>query len=393
MRRAAVVLLGPLLPLLARAEPAPVIGGDDSPAGKWPDAAAMYYPDGQQGCTGTLIAPTVALTAGHCIYDGGPTNVLVGTNSLARRADGEFLPVMKRIPYPQSQSSYDIAVVVLSQPSTITPRPIATGWARLDIKDGASVDIVGYGAIDRDANDYINELQEATTTITDADCVRSAGCNSAAMPAGELGAGGMGIDTCPGDSGGPLYVTTSYGNFLAGVTSRGYDDNRYYCSEGGIYARPDKIVDWIEQQAGVPVARGPEPTFGPLVAVRGHAAETQIDANDPKSESHTFALTTPPANGTAKVTEDGRVRVCTNPGVAGPDSMVVTITDTTTAGRALAVKIPITINDGTPAESCDVDAFENDGSGGGCCDSGRSANGSVVLGIALAAVLRRRRRS
>ena len=39
------------------------------------------------------------------------------------------------------------------------------------------------------------------------------------MPDGELGAGGMGIDTCPGDSGGPLYLPTDFGTFLAGVTS------------------------------------------------------------------------------------------------------------------------------------------------------------------------------
>ena len=101
------------LPVAARAQPAPVIGGNDAPAGKWPDVAAMYYPDGQQGCTGTLIAPTVVLTAGHCIYDGGPSAVLVGTNSLARRGDGDFLPVTKRVEYPSSQSSYDVAVVVL----------------------------------------------------------------------------------------------------------------------------------------------------------------------------------------------------------------------------------------------------------------------------------------
>ena len=122
MRRA-VAFLGPLFPLLALAEPAPVIGGGDSPAGKWPDCAAMYYPTGDQGCTGTLIAPTVAITAGHCIYDGGPSAILVGTNSLAKRAEGEFLPVMKRVPYPASQSSYDISVLVLGQPSRITPRP------------------------------------------------------------------------------------------------------------------------------------------------------------------------------------------------------------------------------------------------------------------------------
>ncbi|HVK86683.1 MAG TPA: trypsin-like serine protease [Kofleriaceae bacterium] len=390
MRRTPAVVLGLLLPVAASAQPAPVIGGNDAPAGKWPDVAAMYYPDGQQGCTGTLIAPTVVLTAGHCIYDGGPSAVLVGTNSLARRGDGDFLPVTKRVEYPSSQSSYDVAVIVLGQASRFAPRAIATGWARVDIKDGAQVAIAGYGAVDRDANEYINELQEATTTITDAGCVRSAGCNSAARPAGELGAGGMGIDTCPGDSGGPLYLTTSYGSFLAGVTSRGYYDNAYYCSEGGIYGRPDKIVDWIEQQAGAKVSRGPEPIFEPLAAVRGHAAETQIEPNDPLSEQHTYAITTPPTKGTAAMTTDGRVRVCTDPAMAGTDSMVVTITDATKPDRALAVTLPITIGDGAPADSCDPTAFES--TDGGCCDSGRSADGSIVLGIGLAAVLRRRRR-
>lgn len=390
MRRLAAVGLGLLVPLAARAEPAPVVGGQDAPDGKWPDAAGMYWSYGQE-CTGTLVAPTVVLTAGHCVFDGGPTSVLLGTNSLANKGTaGELLPVAKRVPYPGWASSYDVSVIVLAQPSQIPPRAIATGWARLDIQDGASVALVGYGAIDRDGNNYIDALQEATTTITDADCARSSGCNAAAKPAGELGAGGMGIDTCFGDSGGPLYLVTGYGTFLAGVTSRGYDDNQYACSEGGLYTRPDKIVDWIEEQAGVPVARGPEPTFAPLEAVRGHAADTVIDANDPRSDAHTFALTTPPMYGTAKVTANGHVRVCTDPGVAGKDSLVVTITDTETAGRALAVTLPITIDDGEPAESCDVDDID-DGTGG-CCDSRRGGGGSIALGIGLVAVLRRRRR-
>ncbi len=56
----------------ALAEP-PVIGGSNAPAGKWPDVVAILFPDGSGGadtqeCTGTLVAPTVALTAGHC-YD------------------------------------------------------------------------------------------------------------------------------------------------------------------------------------------------------------------------------------------------------------------------------------------------------------------------------------
>src|SRR5262245_61843655 len=307
----------------------PVIGGSNAPPGKWPDAAAVYDGSGpvdQQVCSGTLIAPTVAITAGHCNESGIVIdNILVGTNSLANPGLGEMLPVARRIEYPSSQTSEDVTVLVLARPSRFAPRAIASGWARLDIKNGAVVELVGYGAIDKQASTYIDELQEAQSTITDFDCSTSPGCNADAMPDGELGAGGMGIDTCPGDSGGPMYLLTDYGNFLAGVTSRSYDNATFPCSQGGIYERPDRIVDWIEQQAGVPVARAPEPTADPISVVRGQGGETMIAANDPKSHDHTFALTTPPAHGIAKVRDDGRVRVCADPTATGADSLTVTV--------------------------------------------------------------------
>lgn len=406
MRRVLPYLLA-VLPAVAAAEDrrdasprpraattAPVIGGGDAPAGKWPDAAATIHPDGSQECSGTLIAPTVVLTAAHCIYGGGlpsPAGVVVGTTSLARRTDGDVLSVAQRVAYPNSDRTYDIGVLVLAQPSRFEPRPIASGWARADIQNGASIALVGYGAIDRNSTMYINELQEAMTTVTDADCTKSAGCNSLAKPGGELGAGGMGIDTCPGDSGGPLYLVTSYGTFLAGVTSRGYDTNNYDCSEGGIYARPDKIVDWIEETAGVPVARGPEPAPSePLTAVRGHAAETTVVHNDPRGGDHTFAIATQPGYGSAAIRGDGRLRVCTDPGVVGDDAVAVTVTDAGDASRSVTVTIPLTIEDGDPGADCDPEAFGDDV--GGCCDAGRSATGSLPLALGLLVVLRRRRR-
>src|SRR6185369_14964998 len=124
---------------------------------------------------------------------------------------------------------------VLARASSRKPRPVVDGWARLNLVNGAAVELVGYGAINATGDHFIDELQEASSTITDVDCTTSAGCNPGAQPAGELGAGGMGIDTCPGDSGGPLYLMTRYGPVLAGVTSRSYDNPPVPCSGGGIY--------------------------------------------------------------------------------------------------------------------------------------------------------------
>ena len=40
------------------------------------------------------------------------------------------------------------------------------------------------------------------------------------MPGGELIAGGGGIDSCAGDSGGPLYLHTEVGSYLVGLAVR-----------------------------------------------------------------------------------------------------------------------------------------------------------------------------
>ncbi|HMG19770.1 MAG TPA: trypsin-like serine protease, partial [Kofleriaceae bacterium] len=260
----------------AAAPSSPVIGGEDAKPGKWPDVVAVLFPDDTGGdealCTGTLVAPTVVLTAAHCLDPldpPAPDNVLIGTSSLARPGEGEIIAIKDSFLYPDPETTEDLAVLVLDHASSRTPRKVVDGWARFDLVDGATVELVGFGAIDQDGVEFIDELQEASSKITDADCTRSMGCNAEAQPAGELGAGGMGIDTCSGDSGGPLYLMASYGPVLAGVTARSYDNAPVMCSDGGIYVRPDKVLDWIEMVAGVRIARFPGPTAEPITAVHG----------------------------------------------------------------------------------------------------------------------------
>jgi hypothetical protein len=282
-----------------------------------------------------------------------------------------------------------VTILVLGKNAAEEPRKLATGWAKLDIKNGAAVQFVGFGATDVNGNVYIDDLQEVMSTITDFDCTAKVGCNAAAKPDGELGAGGMGIDTCSGDSGGPMYLLTSYGNFLAGVTSRSYDDSVKPCGDGGIYERPDKIVDWAEQQTGISLARGPEPSPRVLVGVPTGPVEVHLDANDPLSDDHSYALTTPPAHGTAAVREDGQVRVCLDASAA-PDSLTVTITDKKNANRKLDWVIQIQPMSGEAPASCDPNAFSGE-EGGGCCDAGRSPAGALPLALGVLIVLRRSR--
>ncbi|HTL32112.1 MAG TPA: trypsin-like serine protease [Kofleriaceae bacterium] len=368
----------------------PILGG--SAAGnKWPDAVAVEY-GGVQECTGTLVAPTVVVTAGHCVIGGAPNSVLVGASALSRASEGERIAVAKSIEYPSSQSSIDIGVLVLKVPSAkVEPRAIASGWAKWDIVNNAAVEFVGFGTTDRNGMVETDELLEVQSTITDYNCTTSDGCNTPAKPDGELGAGGGGIDTCPGDSGGPMYLLTDYGNFLAGVTSRSYDNATYACGEGGIYGRPDKIVDWIEEQTLVKVTRGPTPTIADaLDVVVGNPIEAKIAPNDPKSNDHTFTIKTQPGYGKAAVNEDGTLRVCGSKEFFGKDKVTVTVTDANNPTRTVDATFPINILEGDPPDDCDETAFGDDG--GGCCSASRDARGSILLAAFVLLTLRRRRR-
>jgi trypsin len=172
--------------------------------------APVAFPDGTwANCTGTLISPTVFLTAAHC--DEGLTRVAVTFDSSYNTATGKtYVGTWFADPaFGQSQSDpHDIAVVVLDTPVTgITPARLPAAGSLADLPKSTRFTSVGYGA------------QSATVDhgrvfhYADIRYVASGGLNSVtpswlriSMNAAH-GDGG----TCYGDSGGP--------NFLgAGVT-------------------------------------------------------------------------------------------------------------------------------------------------------------------------------
>jgi uncharacterized protein (TIGR03382 family) len=229
-----------------------IIGGTAVPAGKWPDAVAVL---GQGSCTGTLIAPDVVLTAGHCA-DAQPTQVKANTTDYAGTG-GTTATVKSITAYPNWETSYDVAVIVLDTPITgVTPRPVGVGCTFTNFNNAMQVHLVGFGSTDLSGQGANTRLNEIMVPITDKDCSNpAAGCVAAIAPGGEFIAGGNNKDSCNGDSGGPVYLDTPNGPVVIGAVSRALEGATTSCGEGGIYVRTDKVVQWIEQTAGKPVSK------------------------------------------------------------------------------------------------------------------------------------------
>jgi MYXO-CTERM domain-containing protein len=363
----------------------PVVGGSPAERDRWNDAAAVYFGD-VPGCTGTLIAPDVVLTAGHCID--GVDQVMLGEVDLDSEA-AEIIPVAREVEHPNSFTTYDVGLLILERPSAFTPRVIATGCVlERYLDNGAPVAIVGWGAVDPVGEQYPDVLMEAESVITDVDCTRGRGCNASVSPNGEMGAGGDNVDSCFGDSGGPLYLLTDIGDFLVGVTSRGYDDVEQPCGEGGIYVRPDAVLDWIEAETGQSIPRAtcnappaPSADVTQLEVEAGDSVTATLAANDPDADdTHTYEVATEPMHGSVSIDEAGVVEYTASDDYDGPDEFTVRVADS-----------------GVPSLSGEV-AFEVTvlpGGGCGCRSSARDPGAAVLLVLAALgwfAPRRRRRR-
>lgn len=232
-----------------------IVGGETVPPGRWPDTVAVLGTSGT--CTGTLIAPDLVLTAGHCANI-NPTRVVANTVDYAK-AQGTRVNVTRTTAYPNWQTMYDVAVIELASPiEGIEPRKLGTSCT-FDgaVKSNVQVHLVGFGATSADGAQANTQLKEAMAAVSDPVCATSgAGCNKNVAPGGEFIAGGGGTaDSCFGDSGGPVYLDTPRGAILIGAVSRGVDGASTPCGGGGIYVRTDKIIEWIETTTKKTVAK------------------------------------------------------------------------------------------------------------------------------------------
>jgi hypothetical protein len=226
MRRGVLLAGIGLLAALALAAPAGAITYGTPDGNRHPQVGALLapqaYTDGTwAACSGTLIAPTVFLTAAHCDLEVDRVAVTFDT-TYDPTTGTEYWGTWHADPnYTQAQNDpHDIAVVVLDQPVTgITPAQLPAAGSLDDLRVGTRFTSVGYGAqsvtIDHGPSfHYADVRYVATGTLL---AVNPSWLWISMNPA--RGDGG----TCYGDSGGPNFLGAgeSETNIVAAITITG----------------------------------------------------------------------------------------------------------------------------------------------------------------------------
>jgi V8-like Glu-specific endopeptidase len=229
-KRLLLASLGLAASLVAIAGPASAITYGSPDGNAHPEVGALIadqaYSDGSWAyCSGTLISPTVFVTAAHC-GDAGQTTARVSFASKyqpgATTYSGRYVPNPQ---YSGSQSDpHDIAVVVFDKPiPNITPARLPTVGLLDDMKAAKTLQTstftsVGYGSLAP-----VNGPGGKTYTYTDTRNQATGSLNSltnAWLRLSQNPSTGNG-GTCYGDSGGPNFLGGADSNLLVATTITG----------------------------------------------------------------------------------------------------------------------------------------------------------------------------
>ncbi|MGH9012123.1 MAG: S1 family peptidase [Acidimicrobiia bacterium] len=263
-----VALLALVVPSLSHAADAKpvrpgndIIGGGPAVPGEFPFMAALLFePAGgsdfnKQFCGGSLIAADWVLTAAHCV-EGTTANqlaVAVGRTFLSDSSQGQRRSVSAVFVHPEygdpTGNAHDAALLRLTSAVTgITPITLAGPSDEGLEAAGQMLTVIGWGTMRAGKPLYPNELRKIDVpVVSDASCRKVYGASL--DPATEVCAGASGIDSCYGDSGGPLFANGS--KIQVGIVSWGNG-----CAKKrfpGVYAEvnnPD-IRGWINGLAKV----------------------------------------------------------------------------------------------------------------------------------------------
>jgi secreted trypsin-like serine protease len=278
---------------------AAIVGGAPAEDGTYPWLAYIWRKTGEETfvCSGTVVAPNVVLTAGHCAeqlttgvpYE--PSDYVVVTGNVDWTASPRTLSGVARvIVYPgfdRSSLVGDAALLVLSTPTSQPALTLASYPSDVALlAGGTSAIVAGWGETKKEAKDATTRLQWAPTVMQLPGYCESNQFTSPFYERYELCATyppKFETGVCFGDSGGPLIAQALSGEDVElGLVSRGYGE----CSTQypTVFTRADLIAPWVAEwiQAVKPsIQSTPAPVLSQAPTQKATSSPTVAPAKAP----------------------------------------------------------------------------------------------------------------
>ncbi|KAM6421414.1 acrosin-like [Rhynochetos jubatus] len=251
-----------------------IVGDTAAQPGAWPWIVSIQDPwESGTGhiCGGSLISPQWVLTAAHCFIGARHIwmwRVVVGATRLTRLGPEAQVRYVQRLlvhkRYGNITQRNDIALLELDQPvqcsSSIQLACVPDTWLR--VSELTTCYISGWGATTARSGGPSDVLQEARVRLIHVKVCNSSGWYCGAIHTHSVCAGYPqgGIDTCQGDSRGPLVCKDNNADYfwLVGVTSWGKGCAR--AKRPGVYTSTQHFYNWILGQMGLrPAVRATPP--------------------------------------------------------------------------------------------------------------------------------------
>ena len=239
----------------------PIINGQPANAAHHAAVVSLHSRSGNSVdpsifCSGTLIASSVVLTAGHCVTAGfsstiSPSGLAIYVgDSPETDSQASFFPVSEIALHPDYSSlpSNDIALVRLSVAvrgvAPVTPLPQAKGFTNSDV-GSLNLNFAGFG---------VNEFGRSGTRLQTNGTLGGLGCSVSGCQgtpsnferATQISYTQFSTAVCSGDSGGPAFVNRGGVIYVGGITS--YGDQR--CTRYGASTRVDAYQTFIQNFIG-----------------------------------------------------------------------------------------------------------------------------------------------
>lgn len=232
-----------------------ILGGREAQPGEWPWQVVILNRYREAFCGGTLVAPQWVMTAAHCVRR--KLYVRLGEHDLAVREGSELdYKVSRAVTHPQYDSTTvdnDVALLQLPEPVEPGPRisPACLPEQGASLPVGDSCTIIGWG---KERNTHIfgtDILHEAEVPII-ASSVCEAVYEDYYITSNMFCAGyrrGR-VDSCAGDSGGPLLCHRQGRWHIYGITSFGEGCGKR--GKFGIYAKVSNYRHWVQNVIATP---------------------------------------------------------------------------------------------------------------------------------------------